>query len=41
MKKFSFSAAPIEERPESDMPPSTDRLNELLERLKFLEEESI
>ncbi|MBA0688546.1 hypothetical protein Goari_006323 [Gossypium aridum] len=36
---FSFSAAPMEEKPESDMPPSTDKLNELLERLKFLEEE--
>ncbi|MBA0839487.1 hypothetical protein Goarm_005201, partial [Gossypium armourianum] len=32
---------PMEERLESDMPPLTDELNELLERLKFLKEESI
>ncbi|MFQ6636763.1 hypothetical protein Gotur_014105 [Gossypium turneri] len=30
----------MEERPENDMPPSTDKLNELLERLKFSKEET-
>ncbi|MBA0628423.1 hypothetical protein Godav_023148 [Gossypium davidsonii] len=39
--RFSFSVAPMEERSESDMPPSTDELNELLKRLKFSEEESV